>query len=159
MRRLRPEDEDLPQPSGPPFVIGWKEYLDFPDWGVRRVKAKIDTGARTSAIHVAGYELYQKEHQGLFAELRMGLDRRRPEQITLVHAPVLRMLSVTDSGGHAELRPLIAARIKLGPVAKQVLLTVANRESMLFRMLLGRKALEGDFLVDVTRKYEMKNRQ
>jgi hypothetical protein len=138
-----------------PAIIGWKEYVDFPAWRVRRVKAKIDTGARTSAIHVVRYQLYEQEDQGPMAELQLSLYRQQPERLTVVRTPVLRMATVTDSGGHQELRPVVVATIRLGPVTKQVAFTVTNRASMLFRMLLGRKALEGDFLVDVSQKYRM----
>jgi hypothetical protein len=155
MKRRRTEKPDEPLPARPPFIIGWKEYVDFPDWGVRRVKAKIDTGARTSCVHVENYEIHQRA-EGPVAELRLSLNRKQPEQLTVVHTPVIRMVAVTDSGGHQELRPVVATAIRLGPVVKQVLLTVTNRESMLFRMLLARKALEEDFIVDVARKYVMR---
>ncbi len=149
------EKPEARSPAGPPFVIGWKEYVDFPDWGLRRVKAKIDTGARTSCVHVESWAVHQRP-EGLVAELRLALNRRHPEQLTVVYTPILRMVAVTDSGGHEELRPMVATAIRLGPVVKQVLLTVTNRKAMLFRMLLGRKALEDDFVVDVKRKYVMK---
>jgi hypothetical protein len=139
----------------PPLVIGWKEYVEFPEWGVE-VKAKIDTGARTSVIDVSDYRLYQDPGQRLMAELRLPLDRKHPDRLAVIHAPVLRMVTVTSSGGHKEQRPVISAAIRLGPVVKDVLLTVTDRASMLFRMLLGRKALEDDFIVDVSKRYLMK---
>ena len=154
-----PETPPTAPADGPPYLIGWKEYVSFPKWGVRRVKAKVDTGARTSAIHVESYQLYEKPDAGLWAELRLALNRRKPEEITVVHTRVLRMVVVTDSGGHREERPVIAATLRLGPVRKRVLLTATNREGMLFRMLLGRKALEGDFIVDVGQKYLMKKQR
>jgi hypothetical protein len=66
---------------------------------------------------------------------------------------MLRRVTVTDSGGHPEIRPLIATELVLGPVRKQIFLTLTDRSGMLFRMILGRKALEGDFLVDVSQRY------
>lgn len=133
-----------------PLTIGWKEYLDFEEWKIRRVKAKIDTGARTSAIDVASYELHETE-QGLVAELRLGLSG--PERLLRVRTPVLRMVVVRNSSGLREQRPLIETVIRLGPIRKRVRLTVTNRAGMRFRMILGRKALEDDFIVDVSRKY------
>lgn len=139
-----------------PLVIGWKEYVDFPDWNIGRVKVKIDTGARTSALDAVGYELREEGEGGLVAELRLALDRRRPERLTVVRTPVLQMVVVSNSSGIRERRPLIETTIRLGPVSKRVLVTVANRSGMLFRMILGRKALEHDFIVDVSKKYLMR---
>ena len=136
-----------------PLVIGWKEYLDFTDWQVRRVKVKIDTGARTSALDAVGYELHETGGLGLVAELRLALHRKHPGRLTVVRTPVLQMVVVSNSGGVREERPLIETTIRLGPVSKRVQLTVANRAGMLFPVILGRKALEGDFVVDVSRKY------
>lgn len=140
-----------------PLIIGWKEYLDFEEWKIRHVKAKIDTGARTSAIDVSSYELREVNGTGLVAELRLALYRRHPERLTIVHTPVLRMVVVRNSCGLYEQRPLIETSIRLGPVHKTIRLTVTNRANMRFRMILGRKALENDFVVDVSRKYLLKN--
>ncbi len=132
-----------------PLRIGWKERVDFPDWKVRRIPVKIDTGARTSALDVASYEL-QQTPAGLVAELRLALHRKEPDRLTVVHAPVLRMVVVSNSIGMCEQRPLIETRLRLGPVEKVVQLTVANRAGMRFPVILGRRALAGDFIVDVS---------
>jgi hypothetical protein len=134
-------------------VIGWKEFVDFPAWGLVRVKAKVDTGARTSAVHVEEYALIERPRRRMLVELHLALFRRRPRKLVIIRTPVLRMVTVTSSSGQRETRPLVATVICLGEVHKRVLLTVTNRSSMLFRVLLGRKALEGDFVVDVKRKY------
>jgi hypothetical protein len=136
-----------------PLLVGWKEYVELPDWHLRRIKAKIDTGARTSALDVAGYELVEVADGGLVARLRVALDRRHPERLTEVQAPVLRMVVVRNTSGIGEQRPLIETRLRLGPVCKPIRLTVANRAGMLFRMILGREALAKDFVVDVSKKY------
>src|SRR5262249_48354558 len=128
----------------------------FPDWGIRRVKVKIDTGARTSVLDVLSYELRHAEGQPLMAELRLALDRKHPHRLTVVYVPVLSMVAVRNSSGLKEQRPLIETPIRLGPVTKRVRLTVTNRSNMRFRMLLGRKALENDFIVDVSRKYVLR---
>jgi hypothetical protein len=135
-----------------PLVVGWKEYIDFPDWGVRRVKVKVDTGARTSAVGATSYELRQVDGR-LLARLTLALRRRRPDRLLTVEVPVLRMVVVANSSGMREQRPLIEARIRLGPVTKRIALTVTNRAAMLFPVILGRQALQGDFIVDVGRKY------
>lgn len=140
----------------PPLTIGWKEYVGFPEWGIRRLKVKVDTGARTSALGVVSYELRQVQGQGLVAELRLAPSRRRPERLRTVVVPVLGTVVVANSSGMRELRPLVEANLQVGPVTKRVRLTVTNRAGMRFPMILGRKALEGDFVVDVSRKYLLK---
>jgi hypothetical protein len=145
-------DEPGEAPAGP-LCIGWKEHLDFPEWGLRHVKVKVDTGARTSALDVEDYELLPTSEGGTVARLRLALHRRRPHKVVWVEAPVLRVVEVCNSSGVRERRPLIEALVRLGPVQKCILVTIANRKAMRFRMILGRQALAGDFVVDVSRKY------
>jgi hypothetical protein len=135
------------------LMIGWKEYMDFPEWGMYRVKVKIDTGARTTALDVTSYELRLAADGQLVAELRLALDRRDPMRLTVVQTPVLQMVMVCNSSGIREQRPLVETCIRLGPVTKRVLMTVTNRAGMRFPVILGRKALEGDFVVNVSEKY------
>ena len=142
---------DGPAP-GVPLLIGRKEYLDFPEWHLRRVRVKVDTGAWTSALDVAGYELHPTA-EGLVAHLRLALDRRHPERLTEVQVPVLRMAVVRNTGGTTEERPLLETVIHLGTVCKRIRLTVTDRSHMRYRMILGRQALAGSFVVDVSRKY------
>jgi hypothetical protein len=145
--------------DGPrPLLIGWKERLDFPGWGIRRVKAKVDTGARTSALDAVSYELYHAGDGGLCIRLRLALQRKRHlGELRVVEVPVLRMVVVRNSGGMHEQRPLIEADVVLGPVRKRVLLTVTNRAGMRFRVILGRLALADDFVVDVSKKYLLRS--
>lgn len=133
-------------------AIGWKEYVDFPEWNIHRVKVKIDTGARSSALDVLSYDLRETDC-GPIADLRLSLNRKHPGRVACVSAPVLKMVVVSSSTGVQERRPLIEMLLRLGPITKRVHVTVTNRSRMLFRMILGRKALEGDFLVDVSKKY------
>jgi hypothetical protein len=151
------QHDDMEVPDGPPYVVGWKEYVGFVDWPLRRVRAKIDTGARTSALDVLSYELREGGSEGgLTATLRLALDPKRSDRIQEVVTPVLKMVVVCNSSGMREQRPLVETTLRLGPVAKKVRLTITNRAGMRFRMILGRKALEGDFVVDVARKYLMR---
>lgn len=133
-------------------MIGWKEYLDLTDWGIERVKVKVDTGARTSALDALRCDLEQRP-AGLFARLELALHRRRPERVDIVEAPVRELVMVTSSSGLREQRPVVETTIRLGPVSKRIRLTITRRAGMLFRMLLGREALAGTFVVDVGRKY------
>lgn len=134
--------------------IGWKEYVALPELGVPRLKAKVDTGARTSALHVASIRTVEVLGDGE-AELEITLapDRHRPEHLVRARVRQLARIRVTDSGGHRSLRPLIETTLVLGPVTKRIRVTLADRTTMLFRMILGRKTLEGDFVVDVAAKY------
>ncbi len=143
-----------PEPSEPttlPLPIGWKERLDFPEWGLKNVRVKIDTGACSSALGAADCELVEVDGR-LTARLRLALNRRRPERVAVVEAPVLRMVHVTNTGGGREERPMIEAVVRLGPVRKRIRVTVTRRDGMRFPMILGREALAGSFVVDVGKK-------
>ena len=135
------------------MLVGRKEYVAFPEWGIRRVRAKVDTGARSSALDVLGYDLWEVDGQGLHVRLRLALNRRRGDRFRVVEAPVTRMVAVRNSGGACEQRPLIEATIRLGPVTRRIRLTVTDRAAMRYRMILGRQALRGQFVVDVSKKY------
>lgn len=133
-------------------MIGWREWLALPDLGIERIKAKIDTGARTSALHAFDVERFR----------RRGVDRVRfvlhPLQRDLApavraEAELLDERRVRDSGGHLELRPVIRTRAKLRGRSWPIELTLTNRDQMGFRMLLGREALRGRFLIDPKRSF------
>lgn len=137
-----------------PLLIGWKEYVAFPEWNIRRLRAKIDTGACSSALDVVNYELI--ESSGLtIARIRLLLNRRRPERLRIVDAPVLRLTRVTCSNGVCEQRPVVLALIRLGPIEKRIRLTLTNRARLRHRLLLGREALNETFIVDTARSYLM----
>ncbi len=90
---------------------------------------------------------------GRAAEITLAPDRRDATRLVTATVLVLRHVRVTDSGGHPELRPLIETELVLGPVRRRIYLTLTDRSGMLFRMILGRKAVEGDFWVDPAAKY------
>ena len=137
-----------------PFLIGWKELIDLPELGLRRLKGKIDTGARTSTLHVHSLTWLELLADGSqTAEIALAPDRHDPSRLVTARARVLRQIEVRDSGGHLEMRPLIETELVLGPVRKRILVTLSDRSGMLFRMILGRKAVEDDFIVDPARKY------
>ncbi len=127
-------------------IIGWREWLALPSLGIPAVKAKIDTGARTSALHVV--DLLTFERQGrAWIGFTLHPVRRRPEITIACTAEVIDQRMVRDSGGHSEQRYVIRTPLRLGERLWPIELTLTNREDMLFRMLLGRTAMSG-LLVD-----------
>jgi hypothetical protein len=133
-------------------LIGWKEYVEFPDWNIRKVRAKVDTGARTSALDTQRYELRRMADGSLHATLllRVRSARSRPR---VIDVPVLGFVEVRSSNGAHEKRPLIETSLSLGGVLKRVRFTLASRTTMRFRVLLGRTALAPEFLIDVRQQY------
>jgi hypothetical protein len=152
------EPPTMPDPSVT-LVLGWKERIDFPDWGLRRVKVKIDTGARTSAIGAVYYDVLDLPGEGRVADLVLALDRKTPERQVKLRAPVLGTVVVRNSAGQRELRPIIETRVRLGPLTKVVRFTVTNRTQMRFPIILGRRALAGDCIVDVNSRYLLRKKR
>ncbi len=132
--------------------VGWREWLALPELGIPAIKAKIDTGARTSALHAFFLETF--EAQGKL-KVRFGmhpLQRRTDIEIYCV-ADVVDQRLVSDSGGHREMRYVIETPVRLGDREWNIEVTLTNRENMKFRMLLGRTAMAGCLCVDPERSY------
>jgi hypothetical protein len=134
------------------IVIGWREWVSLPDLGIKRIKAKIDTGARTSALHAFRIEPARVDGT---EGLRIGVHplQRRTDIETFFFAPLADERWVTDSGGHREKRYVIATRLLLNGVSRRIELTLTNRDSMRFRLLLGRTAMQQDILIKPDRSY------
>ena len=134
-------------------TIGWREWLSIPELGIPGVKAKIDTGARSSALHTHDYEVYDTDDGDQRVRFHLHPLRDRTDVELACDAPVTGMREVKDSGGHVEFRPFIRATAKLGEFEWPIEISLTNREGMRFRMLLGRTALKGHFLIDTGRSY------
>lgn len=132
-------------------TVGWREWVALPDLGIPFVKAKVDTGARSSALHAARAERFT-ERGAPWTELEVRPYQRRSDAIT-VRVPVIDERTVKDSGGHSERRLVIETTLKLGDEAWPIEMTVTNRDTMLFKMLLGRTAMRGRLLVDPSGSY------
>lgn len=128
-------------------IIGWREIIALPELGIGQIKAKIDTGARSSALHAFHVEELQRDDKKMVKFQVHPLQRNSKTTIT-TEAELLEYREVRNSGGVAQLRPVILTPIKLGEKTWTIELTLTNRDVMGFRMLLGRQALRRQFLVD-----------
>lgn len=135
-------------------VLGWREWLALPALGIMRIKAKVDTGARSSAIHAFAIERQTP------TRLRFGVHplRKSGEEIWC-EAEIIDERWVTDSGGHRELRPFIRTPVAIGEQRWDVEMSLTERDTMRFRMLLGRTALEGRYVVDSSASFLMGRRR
>ncbi|MBS0557126.1 MAG: ATP-dependent zinc protease [Proteobacteria bacterium] len=129
-----------------PLVIGWREWISLPQLGLAAIKAKADTGARTSSLHVMDIETFDRDG---CAWLRFAVaPRRRSTRTVVCEAPALERRAVTDSGGATALRWFIRSTIVLGDERFDAEINLSDRGGMLFPMLIGRTALRGRFRVD-----------
>ena len=133
-------------------TIGWREWVSFPSLGIKAVKAKIDSGARTSVLHAYDITEYTRDHLP-YVKFKVHPIQRN-KQITIdSHARVLDKRIVRDSGGRTTERHVILTTMKLGETLLDIELTLINRDEMGFRMLLGRSAIKNLFVIDPGRSY------
>jgi hypothetical protein len=138
-----------------PTVVGFAEYVDFPEWGIERVRGKIDTGARTSALHVSNI----RELAGGRVGFDVRLHRRNPTRIVHVETRIARRGRVRPSNGDSQTRLFVAATLRIGPIAREVEVSLVDRDKMIYRMLVGRNALGPEVLVDPARRYLVTSRR
>lgn len=133
-------------------TIGWREWIALPQLGVDTIKVKVDTGARSSSIHAFNLSLF--ERGGVeWVRFEVHPVQRRKEPSITVEAKVLEHRSVRSSSGRAALRPVIITQASLLGVDWPIELTLASRDKMGFRMLLGREAIRNRFLIDPGRSF------
>ncbi|GJM25579.1 MAG: hypothetical protein DHS20C16_19940 [Phycisphaerae bacterium] len=133
-------------------VIGWREWVEMPDLGIKRVKAKIDTGARSSSLHA--FDIKTVDRKGrTFVNFRVHPLQRNSKETIECQAEVLEYRLIRSSTGHAQKRPVIVTEICVLGETWPVEVTLANRDDMGFRMLLGREAVRGRFMVDCGKSF------
>lgn len=138
--------------TGPVWVIGWREWLALPDLKIPEIKVKIDTGARSSALHAFDVERFRRNGKSM-VRFRIHPYQRDPRPVVVAEAELAGLRTVRDSGGHAERRPVIITKAKLRNRSWAIELTLTNRDEMGFRMLVGRSALRRRFLVDPAKSF------
>ena len=131
----------------PLALVGWREWLALPEFKIERLKAKMDTGARSSALHAFLIEPYHKG-KTLWVMFAIHPNQLTTEQVIECHAAVKDRRLVSDSGGHKQRRYVIETKIVLGSTCFTTDISLTNRDSMRFRMLIGRTAMNGRYLVN-----------
>lgn len=142
----------MKQPHIEPIVIGWTELVDLPEWGVKKLRAKVDTGARTSALHVENVVELPRD----YVKFDIVLHREKRDRRIHVRTKISRRGRVRSSSGHQETRLFVQTSLQIGPIEKSVEVSLVDRQKMIHRMLLGRAALSGPILVDVDRRMVLK---
>ena len=126
--------------------------MGLPELGITQIKAKVDTGARTSALHA--FELRPYQHDGIqYIEFNLHPRQKDIETVIVCQAKVVDQRTVTDSGGHKEERWVISTPLSIGPYEWPIEITLTARDDMRFRMLLGRNALKSRALVNSSKSY------
>lgn len=133
-------------------TIGWREWIALPELGVEAMKVKVDTGARSSALHAFDTRSFERDGTEY---VRFTIHPRQRDSTESIEAecPVFARRWVTSSSGHRTRRPVIRTPIQLLGRSWPIEITLTNRDAMGFRMLLGRQAIRRRFLVDVSKSY------
>lgn len=134
------------------LTLGWREWVGLPDLGLNSIKAKVDTGARTSTLHAFELETYS-EHGKPRVRFKIHPIQKDTDTVVTCVADIVDERFVTDSGGHKEQRLIIMTSLSIGDWSWPIEMTLTARDNMMFRMLLGRTAMKGIAMVDPSRSY------
>ena len=133
-------------------VVGWREWIGLPELGIDWIKAKVDSGARSSCLHAYQIETFREAGKTFVRFCVHPVQRNRSKTVQAV-APLLEYRLVKSSTGHLTRRPVIVTKVQLLGRSYDVELTLASRDAMGFRMLLGRQAVRGSCVIDGGRSY------
>lgn len=139
-------------------VVGWREWSSLPELGIERIKVKVDTGARTSALHAFDVEELERDGEP-WLRFRVHPLQRNAHTTVEAEARLIDRREVRSSTGRVTLRPVIRTRVVLGAESWPIEVTLVRRDLMGFRMLLGRQALRKRFVVDPNRSFLMGKRK
>lgn len=139
-------------------ILGWREWVSLPEIGINKIKAKVDTGARSSALHAFRLETFDREGE-LFLRFDIHPFQRDKERIAQCEAKVYDQRWVSDSGGHREFRYVILTPVRILDEEFPIEITLTNRDDMNFRMLLGRTAIRNHYLVNPEKSYLTKRKR
>jgi hypothetical protein len=132
--------------SSKEIIIGWREWLSLPELGMPPIRAKIDTGARTSALHAFKIEPFEKNGEN-WVRFYLHPYKKQREYVVMCESAIVEQRNITDSGGHREQRYIIATQAYMGEHFFKIELSLTNRSNMRYLMLLGRTALRDAHLV------------
>lgn len=133
-------------------ILGWREWISLPDLGISGIKAKIDTGARSSSLHA--FDIEKFDHDGEpWVEFKVHPLQHEDRTTVPCKARIKDYRQVTDSGGHRSMRYVIETTICIGEEHFSAEMTLAGRSEMMFRMLVGRTAMQNRYIVDPGRSY------
>jgi hypothetical protein len=134
------------------FTLGWREWCSLPELGIPGIKAKVDTGARTSALHTFKIEAFTDNGMD-YVRFWVHPLQRNEDLVRECVSVVKDQRMVSDSGGHKEIRYIIDTRIRIAHKEWPIEMSLTNRDTMRFRMLLGRRAMDEQTLVDPNASY------
>ncbi len=133
-------------------IIGWREWVAIPDLSVLQIKAKIDTGAKTSALHAENIRFFRKGAKR-FVRFTIRPYQRNKKFEVEAKADLVERRQVRSSTGHETMRPVVRVPVLMAGEMHEIQVTLVNRDMMGFRMLIGREALEGRYIVDPQRSF------
>jgi hypothetical protein len=134
-------------------TIGWREWVSLPDLGVDDIKAKVDTGARSSTLHAWAVETVDRPHAGPVVRFVLHPRQRDLSLTVAAEAPLVGWRDVRSSNGTLERRPVIRTPVVIAGSRVSIELTLTRRDEMGFRMLIGRRALRGRFVIDPAQSF------
>lgn len=135
------------------MIVGWNEWVQLPDLNIFALRVKVDTGAKTSALHAENITA----RDGVVSFLT-SLDPANPDETIACSAPIFDQRQIRNSGGQSDMRYVIQTTLMLGPLKRTIEMTLKDRSRMRFRMLLGRQAFEPGMMVDPTAQYLQETR-